>query len=440
MSFLYCYVVKKSRRTCVAGTARASGVQPLRLEQQPPPASAPRAVPSSGRSSCHGCAANMKVNQTPDDQLPLMFGSSGTRFGSKSRPTMISAKYRLKEERRKVLKISIGKLKKIEDPESSLRRSVLINNTVKRLQKEAREEKMMKQQVLYNTTSSCFLDDPDPVTPSVPTATTTTTPTLTEASVVSPMTTGVVDPLVTPASPAVVGSVTTVPSPSGVDPSSASVTSVGSVSGTSATVPSDSRKRPLLEDDCCDVLSQFYMPPTPRMLTSIDDEDEDDDVVVNVVDVEPSSEDPAATAIGTSAPPTGVPTSGPATSPVDSQELCGPAPAKRPKFEVAIEVPDPATAELERRLFSCGGDDLRNSTCCWSATTGVPRVPAPHADELRLRFADSSRSASSGNCTESSAAEQQQQQQPHQYSCGHASIFGEIQSVVFHSLIASLES
>ncbi|XP_049943804.1 uncharacterized protein LOC126424968 [Schistocerca serialis cubense] len=385
----------------------------------------------------------MKVNQTPDDQLPLMFGSSGTRFGSKSRPTMISAKYRLKEERRKVLKISIGKLKKIEDPESSLRRSVLINNTVKRLQKEAREEKMMKQQVLYNTTSSCFLDDPDPVTASVPTATTTTTPTLTEASVVSPLTTGVVDPLVTPASPAVVGTVTTVPSPSGVDPSSASITSVGSVSGTSATAPTDSRKRPLLEDDCCDVLSQFYMPPTPRMLTSIDDEDEDDDVVVNVVDVEPQSADPAATATGTSAAPAGDPTSSPATCPIDSRELCSPAPAKRPKFEVAIEVPDPATAELERRLFSCGGDDLRNSTCCWSATTGIPRVPAPHTDDLRLRFADSSRSASSGNCTESSTAEQQQQQQqqqPQQYSCGHASIFGEIQSVVFHSLIASLES
>ncbi|XP_049768703.1 uncharacterized protein LOC126106459 [Schistocerca cancellata] len=388
----------------------------------------------------------MKVNQTPDDQLPLMFGSSGTRFGSKSRPTMISAKYRLKEERRKVLKISIGKLKKIEDPESSLRRSVLINNTVKRLQKEAREEKMMKQQVLYNTTSSCFLDDPDPVTASVPTATTTTTPHADGSFCRVTSDNRCRGPTVTPASPAAVGSVTTVPSPSGVDPSSASITSVGSVSGTSATVPTDSRKRPLLEDDCCDVLSQFYMPPTPRMLTSIDDEDEDDDVVVNVWWTSSHRrQTPRLRATRTSAAPTGDPTSSSATSPVNSRELCSPAPAKRPKFEVAIEVPDPATAELERRLFRAGGDDLRNSTCCWSATTGVPRVPAPHADDLRLRFADSSRSASSGNCTESSAAEQQQQQQqqqqqPQQYSCGHASIFGEIQSVVFHSLIASLES
>ena len=47
-----------------------------------------------------------------------------------------------KEERKKVLKISIQKLKHLEDPEHFLRRSVLINNTMKRLQTEVREEKM----------------------------------------------------------------------------------------------------------------------------------------------------------------------------------------------------------------------------------------------------------------------------------------------------------
>ncbi|KAL5008530.1 hypothetical protein ScPMuIL_014111 [Solemya velum] len=46
-----------------------------------------------------------------------------------------------KEERRKVLKISIQKLKQVEDPEHFLRRSVLINNTLKKVQKEMREEK-----------------------------------------------------------------------------------------------------------------------------------------------------------------------------------------------------------------------------------------------------------------------------------------------------------
>ncbi|XP_046381333.2 SERTA domain-containing protein 4-like [Haliotis rufescens] len=46
-----------------------------------------------------------------------------------------------KDERRKVLRISIQKLRQMEDPEHFLRRSVLINNTVRRMQSEIREEK-----------------------------------------------------------------------------------------------------------------------------------------------------------------------------------------------------------------------------------------------------------------------------------------------------------
>lgn len=59
----------------------------------------------------------------------------------RSRPTMISAKYRAREERRRLMKISANKLKRIEDPETSLCRSVLINNAVRRLQRENRDEK-----------------------------------------------------------------------------------------------------------------------------------------------------------------------------------------------------------------------------------------------------------------------------------------------------------
>lgn len=117
-----------------------------------------KTVGSTIGSSCNGGST---TTSTADDDL--LFGTSspprnyGSSFcgGGKSRPTMISAKYRLKEERRKVLKISINKLKKIEDPESSLRRSVLINNTMKRLQKEAREEKLQKQQ-LHSYPPRCY--------------------------------------------------------------------------------------------------------------------------------------------------------------------------------------------------------------------------------------------------------------------------------------------
>lgn len=46
-----------------------------------------------------------------------------------------------KDERRKVLKISLKKLRQLEDPETFLRRTVLVNNTMKRMQSELREDK-----------------------------------------------------------------------------------------------------------------------------------------------------------------------------------------------------------------------------------------------------------------------------------------------------------
>lgn len=46
---------------------------------------------------------------------------------------------RLREERKKVLKICVSKLQKIHDPESVLHRSVLINNTLKNIQLQHKE-------------------------------------------------------------------------------------------------------------------------------------------------------------------------------------------------------------------------------------------------------------------------------------------------------------
>ncbi|EZA55723.1 hypothetical protein X777_04071 [Ooceraea biroi] len=59
----------------------------------------------------------------------------------RSRPTRIFANYHAREERRRLLKISAGKLRSIDGPEASLCRSVLINNAVRRLQRENRHEK-----------------------------------------------------------------------------------------------------------------------------------------------------------------------------------------------------------------------------------------------------------------------------------------------------------
>lgn len=51
------------------------------------------------------------------------------------------ARTKAREERKQVLKISINKLRQIDDPEVFLRRSVLIHNTMQKLQKEVRDEK-----------------------------------------------------------------------------------------------------------------------------------------------------------------------------------------------------------------------------------------------------------------------------------------------------------
>lgn len=250
---------------------------------------------------------NLNNNGKLDDEEE-MFGtgrSYGTSFCRPNRPTMISAKYRQKEERRKVLKISINKLKKIEDPESSLRRSVLINNTMKRLQKEAREEKMQKQQTVgFRCFASDFLkDDVVGESRSEQLADITNLPELGKKETVEE-------------------------------------------SGTPAR--RDTRKRSIEEVDDSDVhavLSQFYMPLTPRMLTSIDD---DEDEIVNVVDLDTGSE------------------------------------PKRPRLEEdRLKCPE-APSEPARPV----------------------RTPSP---------ADS-------------------------FSCGHSSMFNELQSVVYHSLIASLET
>lgn len=254
---------------------------------------------------------NLNNNGKLDDEED-MFGtgrSYGSSFCRPNRPTMISAKYRQKEERRKVLKISINKLKKIEDPESSLRRSVLINNTMKRLQKEAREEKMQKQQTVgFRCFASDFLKDD----------------------------------VVGESRSEQLADITNLPELGKKEPMEES--------GTPAR--RDSRKRSIEDVDDSDVhavLSQFYMPLTPRMLTSID-EDEDE---INVVDLDTGSE------------------------------------PKRPRLEAAgdrLKSPEPTPTEPIRPQ--------------------PIRTPTPTDG----------------------------------FSCGHSSMFNELQSVVYHSLIASLET
>lgn len=312
---------------------------------------------------------------------------------------MISAKYRQKEERRKVLKISINKLKKIEDPEASLCRSVLINNTMKRLQQEARDEKIQKQQLNYprcydndnflniksefiknelktngfeenqefQTTESKLMDS---LKADFAMESEFDTKMAEEISVLRSESAKNIEVL------------------NGIVEDNFSNLSDGFPSeATNAAAERNSRKRSFddMEDcDVQDVLSQFYMPPTPRMLTCIDD-DED----VNVVDDVPVASKRAKT-----------------TDAVAGDHYCA-------NFESGAQRND---LDVDK-VSVCG----KNEDALRSFINN--NLPAADSDSSRPRYANQNVE------TESSA-----------YSCGHASMFSELQNNVFHSLIASLET
>lgn len=272
----------------------------------------------------------------------------------KNRLSMISPKYRQKEERRKVLKISINKLRKIDDPEASLCRSVLINNTMKRLQKEARDEKVQKQQLNYprcyendnflNLKNEFMKNDCKSSDGSFEGQDYATSDALkVDFSVVeNDFDTKLAEEIETV---------------NCLVASAESVTETADRFAAARRPPFDEMD----DSDVQDVLSQFYMPPTPRMLTCIDD-DED----VNVVDDEPLP--------------------------------------KRIKLEPQ-SAPEPAKIDF-RDEFS---EKASNFSVNNFMNNNIPTSAATTADS-------------------------------NAFSCGHASMFSDLQNNVYHNLIASLET
>ncbi|XP_060531824.1 uncharacterized protein LOC132705321 [Cylas formicarius] len=304
---------------------------------------------------------SLEVNEpltAPMDENDDIFGPprvySASSFAPKNRPSMISAKYKQKEERRKVLKISLNKLNKIEDPEASLWRSVLINNTMKRLQQETSDENLQKQQLNY---PRCYDNDhylnikteflrnerahdeqENEKVLEMLIENDFDTKLEEEIKSVSIKNIDILDNLV----------------------DSNSTSNFSSVSEKSSPL----RKRSfddMDDNDSQDALSQFYMPPTPRMLTGIDD-DED----VNIVD-----EDPLI---------------------------------KRLKM-------DESSAQSE----------TSKSFSDYSVASFINNNISPS------RYLGGSQCLLDESSTNS-------------YSCGHASMFCELQSNVYHNLIASLET
>lgn len=85
------------------------------------------------------------TNSSSDDDSD-MFGPPRSSPMRNNRPKvpMISAKLRMREERKRILQLCANKLEAIKDSETNLRRSVCINNTYSRLTDEVRREKQNK--------------------------------------------------------------------------------------------------------------------------------------------------------------------------------------------------------------------------------------------------------------------------------------------------------
>ncbi|KAF2878847.1 hypothetical protein ILUMI_27335 [Ignelater luminosus] len=388
----------------------------------------------------------MKSPPTVTDDCDDIFGPPRTYATGycppKNRPSMISAKYRQKEERRKVLKISINKLKKIEDPEASLCRSVLINNTMKRLQKEARDEKIQKQQLNYPRCydndnflniksefmknemkhSSNFEEPQENFSTS-------------ESKLMDSLNTDFV--IENDFDSKIAEEISALNSDSAKNMevlnglveenlNNLGVNSGNNVMNVETVNDGDrfsSRKRSFddMEDcDVQDVLSQFYMPPTPRMLTCIDD-DED----VNVVDDEPlpkrAKTDELNNVVIDSARQNDT------SSNLMEAPLLDSLSTSLPHFEPPISVENSYGQNLDTSR-NCEEMEVNSS------------VTDKKQDDFRVNNFINNNITETDSRLRYLGSGQNMETDTNSYSCGHVSIFNELQSNVFHSLIASLET
>ncbi|XP_031339893.1 uncharacterized protein LOC116168299 [Photinus pyralis] len=375
----------------------------------------------------------MKSPPTVTDDCDDIFGPPRTYATGycppKNRPSMISAKYRQKEERRKVLKISINKLKKIEDPEASLCRSVLINNTMKRLQKEARDEKIQKQQLNYprcydndnflNIKSEFIKNELKHTTHFEEAQENFCAP---ESKIMDSLG---ADFVIENDFEGKIDEISALNSDSAKNMevlnglveenlNSLGVNATNNVTHVDPTNDSDRflcRKRSFddMEDcDVQDVLSQFYMPPTPRMLTCIDD-DED----VNVVDDEPL----------------------PKRVKID-EIVVNHCVSRLTSGHDSIST---SIAQFESsNLVHSYGQNQDSSRMCESME--VSTLTDKKTDDFRVNNFINNNITESNSRVRYMSSTQNIETDTNSYSCGHASMFNELQSNVFHSLIASLET
>ncbi|CAL4102238.1 unnamed protein product, partial [Meganyctiphanes norvegica] len=103
------------------------------------------------------CGGNMTI----DTNGVWPSNINGRKMGS-------SIKFRIREERKKVIRISNTKYHSIDDHEIGMRRFCLIRNTLRRLQHEAREEKLARHRARANNVSPSYLSASRPRSSSPP--------------------------------------------------------------------------------------------------------------------------------------------------------------------------------------------------------------------------------------------------------------------------------
>lgn len=381
-------------------------------------------------SSCNTSTTTTSSNSNSSTCNSSSSSSSGglssssycRRLGSASNSSRRSATFqlwsprlRLRDERKRVLKLSLAKLRRIDDVESCLRRSVLLNNTLRRLQRDARDEKSGGGHTNNHVISSAGENDcssrlhqqhpavrlsssseEDNNNHQAELQTMRSLLSCDELPLLNSGLTGGDLSMVENGgsqSRAQAGSIKRRRTSSDVtaDDLAASLAAAGSSSSSSL-------------DSSCGGLNfgDLYLPPTPRMISSLEDEEE------------------AAEAW-----------------------QC----VKRPKISSNSTAGSDVSGRNRPALRPCNSLPSLTTTTSSSSTTATSSSSSSNQNNSPiltgytscltsgLSLINGSNSSSSAAAAAAAAAAQQST-----YSCGQSSLFGELQSVVFHSLITSLES
>ena len=315
-----------------------------------------------------------------------------------------SPRLRLRDERKRVLKLSLAKLRRIDDAESCLRRSVLLNNTLRRLQRDARDEKTSGNNNNVISVEDCSsrlhqqhpavrLEEEEEIEDNNNQQQTE----LQMRSLLScdelPMSSlSGGDLMMESGNQSRAGSIKRRRTSADVTDDLAASLGCGSSS---------------LDSSCGGLnFSDLYLPPTPRMISSLEEEEE-------AVEAWHCIKRPKISSSNNTA----------------GSDVSG---RNRPALRPCNSLPSLTTTSTTSTATSSSSSSSSSNQNNSPILTGYTSCLTTSG----LSLINGSNSSSAAVAAAAAAASAQQST----YSCGQSSLFGELQSVVFHSLITSLES